>query len=212
MPAKFNDWSLLVENDEWRGNDPKASGHPLGMWTRFRMHKRNQSDVIQSKYNSKEQFHGKNDISWLKQKLKKDGRGTACCIDIEVKEDTVSETYKVGISHSSSNYEYVSRFYAFNAKRPPFELVALSGPFCLGFVNRERDRNAESQIYVLTDKKRLGKYDCPKISFLSGIIDFQKDPRYAVISYGVNDCYSRSIVVEKRKIVSLLNKSWRFVK
>ncbi|GFH61758.1 hypothetical protein CTEN210_18234 [Chaetoceros tenuissimus] len=188
--AKFKDRSL-VENDEWRGNDPNATGHPIGMWAKFRMHMRNQSDVIKSKSIIREQFHGKNDISWLKQKRGRDGRGTACCMDVEVQVVSDSnarktETYKVGISHSSSNYEYVSRFYAFNAKHPPFELIALSGPFCLGFVNRERDRNADSQIYVLADKKRLGKYDCPKISFLSGIIEYQKDPRYAVISYGVN--------------------------
>jgi hypothetical protein len=143
------------------------------------------------------------------------GRGTACCIDITF--DT-NVTLKVGISHYSTNRNYLSRFYAFDLTPPKFLLVALSGAFCFERMNKDIDMNAETQIFSSPDKNSFLNvsntlYDCPQITFASGIADYHADENYAIISYGVHDCYSRSIVVSKDVIKDLLNvnrsDSWK---
>jgi hypothetical protein len=135
-------------------------------------------------------------------------RGTACCIDLAW---SSNETVKVGISHGVSEERgYVSRFYAFETKSSRFRNVAVSGPFCLGRMT-EYDVNAETQIFPYPERYNLvignETYDCPKITFASGLVDYQADTNYAVLSYGVNDCYSRSIVISKDRIREFLNLS-----
>lgn len=48
-------------------------------------------------------------------------------------------------------------------------------------------------------------YNYPKITFGSGLVEYQVDPNYIMLSYGVNDCYSRSIVISKERIGEFLN-------
>jgi len=143
------------------------------------------------------------------------GRGTACCVDIEF--GTNQTSFKVGISHLTTDSRgYLSQFYAFDLRPPKFLNVAKSGYFCLGRMNPETDLNAETQIFPFPDSHNLHAsnitYDCPHITFLSGITEFQADKNYVVISYGVNDCYSRSIVVSKKRIIEFLDvnrtESW----
>ena len=43
-------------------------------------------------------------------------------------------------------------------------------------------------------------FDCPSIHFVSGISEYIGDSSKAILSYGVNDCYPRMIVVEKKDI------------
>jgi hypothetical protein len=133
-------------------------------------------------------------------------RGTACCIDLGWGDN---ETVKVGISHSvSSSRSYVSRFYAFDPTAERTPVKAVSGPFCLGG-SAENDVNADSQIFTSAEESKLfvanETYDCPRITFPSGIAEYQANPGYAIISYGVNDCFSRSMVVPKTVIKELLN-------
>ena len=133
-------------------------------------------------------------------------RGTACCIDLEW---GTNETVKVGISHAVSQERgYVSRLYAFETKSPRFKTVAVSGPFCLGKMS-EHDINAETQIFPFADRGNLNvgneTYDCPHIGFASGLVEYQADTNYAVLSYGINDCYSRSIVISKDRIREFLD-------
>jgi hypothetical protein len=86
--------------------------------------------------------------------------------------------------------------------------VAVNGPFCLGR-KAQTDINAETQIFPRPEKNNLivgnETYDCPHVTFASGLVDYQADTNYAVLSYGVNDCYSRSIVISKKRIVAFLN-------
>ena len=97
----------------------------------------------------------------------------------------------------------------------------MSGPFCFGGMKQETDVHAESQIFPLPDKSMLSHafevdgplYDCPHVTFPSGITEFQRDKEFVVISYGISDCYARSIVVSKSRIREYLDvngtESWR---
>lgn len=135
-------------------------------------------------------------------------RGTACCLDIVLIDS--NQTVKVGISHAVSTPErsYVSRFYAFETQSNDFKIVALSGPFCLSHASAH-DINFDTVTMIQNVNDRMmtlgGEiYDCPTISFLSGLVEYQADQNYAVLSYGVDDCYSRSIVISKAAIKEFL--------
>jgi len=137
-------------------------------------------------------------------------RGSACCIDMNIEGVQV----KVGISHVVSDVwgrVYFSRFYAFESE-PPFNIVAKSGLFCLSHAlpndigletvaaaQRDAHSNFTSSFDVFKHK-----YKCPKISFISGMIEMVGNPNMVIISYGVNDCYSRIIFVPKKKIKMVL--------
>eukprot|EP00548_Thalassiothrix_antarctica_P015548 CAMPEP_0194168208 /NCGR_PEP_ID=MMETSP0154-20130528/3248_1 /TAXON_ID=1049557 /ORGANISM="Thalassiothrix antarctica, Strain L6-D1" /LENGTH=487 /DNA_ID=CAMNT_0038879305 /DNA_START=128 /DNA_END=1592 /DNA_ORIENTATION=- len=133
-------------------------------------------------------------------------RGTACCVDLEWFN---GEPVKVGIAHTVSKKRgYISKFYAFETKTKLFSIRATSGPFCLGSM-KAYDHYAETQIFSHPDRLKLNisgvEFDCPHITFASGIAEYQADKNYVVISYGVNDCYSRSIVVSKERIFEFLS-------
>lgn len=178
---------------------------PNGTFSKPDSLKRDEKDIIHDWKEAKE--------NWLhlfpfNSKLWVSGgrwRGTACCVDVEFND---YETLKVGIAHIVSKKRgYVSRFYAFDTKNKNFSIVATSGPFCLGSM-KEHDLNAKAQIFPMADSVKLNlsnvEFDCPQITFASGIAEYQADKNYIVISYGVNDCYSRSIVVSKKRIRELL--------
>ncbi len=140
-------------------------------------------------------------------------RGTACCVDIDLFSDKEQRhmPMKVGIGQSvtKERRSYFSYFYAF-LPRPPFPIVALSGYFCLGGM-KATDRNLgthwmshqdgifNASMHVLNET-----YSCPQMTFVSSFMEKVDDPNILVISYGVNDCFSRSILVPKEKIQILL--------
>eukprot|EP00979_Chaetoceros_neogracilis_P005555 scaffold1014_cov274-Chaetoceros_neogracile.AAC.1 len=67
------------------------------------------------------------------------GRGTACCVDIDLGQN---QTFKVGISHFTTDSRgYISRFYAFDLRPPRFLIVAVSGPLCLGGIEQRFEPN-----------------------------------------------------------------------
>ena len=157
--------------------------------------------------------------------------GTACCVTLTLKNS--NEVVLVGISHTKTSgilnpwwlrdiyhtyygpppkgqfaighKRYLSRFVAYR-REPPFDVVARSGWFCLGFSepnetggNTLAGRNMEYRLDLFNET-----YNCPMIHFASGIADMYGDPSKAIISYGVADCYPRMIVVEKDAIAQRL--------
>ncbi len=135
-------------------------------------------------------------------------RGTACCGDMKYNGHDV----KIGITHTvTAERSYLHAFYAFKPY-PPFEIVAVPGYFCLGAL-QSSDVGYDS--HWMSKREGHGKdmdvkgerYDCPKVTFVTGITDMIHDRDSFVISYGVKDCYSRSIIVPKKKI-SILLSGW----
>ena len=186
---KFDEWQL-VPGGEFIGQNGKRS----------------ESDIIDNRNRKGEVPYNWDGVGW--KQTTREGRGTACCIDLELLAGGKKHSVKVGISHSvSAERGYVSQFYAFELKTGRSWVVAISGPFCFGG-KKEHDLNAEDQIFSFPDKSRLNVtnalYDCPHVTFASGLVEYQADANYVVISYGISDCYSRSIVVSKDRIREFL--------
>jgi hypothetical protein len=159
-------------------------------------------------------------------------RGTACCVTVQYQGRAV----RVGISHVKlhraksywtqdrlKRYEnvtytygwnrYLSRFLAYELD-PPFAVVGVSGWFCLGFGGTTTDADDDADGNPLAGRNtqyRLDlfeqSYDCPAIHFASGIAETVDDSTKAIISYGVNDCYPRIMIVDKKDIEHKLDPS-----
>jgi len=148
-------------------------------------------------------------------------RGTSQIIDMTLN----GAPFKVGISHSvaegwidketnerhTDHRTYLSQFYAFSPD-PPFEVVAITGHFCFNhmletddgysaqWVSERAMTNRTAPIMVHDEEIR-----CPLITFASGMTEMiGRDGNNVIITYGVDDCYSRSIIVPKKKIELLL--------
>mmetsp|Transcript_771 Transcript_771/g.1524 ORF Transcript_771/g.1524 Transcript_771/m.1524 type:complete len:240 (+) Transcript_771:236-955(+) len=153
--------------------------------------------------------------------------GSACCVPI-IWRDGSGHKRKLlmGVSHTktrrgkaikkSKMYNYVSRLYAFDPI-PPFDIIARSGYFCLGFgLNKfldnpqhdEAEQSDNDQVWGATNEYKLNVrddfFECPRIHFVSGITEKIDDPDTVVISYGINDCYPRVLEVSKNFLVQLL--------
>ena len=142
-------------------------------------------------------------------------RGTSQIIDMVL----AGRKVKVGISHTVSEERenhtdkraYLSQFYAF-LPFPPFEIVAISGHFCFNHMHEkdvgysaqwisERPKDNRTAPILINNET----FRCPIISFASGMIEMiGHNGNNIIITYGVNDCYSRSILVPKKKIELLL--------
>lgn len=156
--------------------------------------------------------------------------GTACCATLSL---SPGQHVLVGISHTKTSgirnpwwtrdiygrynghrnettikigaKRYLSRLVAYRSQ-PPFDVVARSGWFCLGFGgagepggNGLAGRNLRYTLDLFRDS-----YECPHVHFASGIAEHAADPSKVVISYGVADCYPRMIVVEKEDLARRL--------
>jgi len=104
---------------------------------------------------------------------------------------------------------FVSRFVAYDTEYP-FDIVAVSGWFCLGFASDPVElshpqrstlagKNLNFRLDIFDDV-----YDCPVIHFPSGFSEVVGNSSRAIIGYGVNDCHPRMFVVEKEEIVRML--------
>jgi len=159
--------------------------------------------------------------------------GSACCVSILWKDGEnhgAGRRLLLGFSHrktriKAGKYNYVSRVYAFEPN-PPFDIVARSGFFCLGFaptslhdhgsgnspsLQMGGDEALESdneQIWGATREYKLKikneEFNCPRIHFVTGIAEKMGDEEMVIVSYGVNDCYPRMVEVSKDFLVSLL--------
>jgi len=135
--------------------------------------------------------------------------GTACCIGVILE----GKQTNVGITHQKTKKitspwwtkdirekyndkipgtRYLSRFVAYNVE-PPFDIVKVSGWFCLGF-----QEGGESLPYKLDLFNAT--YACPIIHFPSTVAEVVGDSTKAIIGYGINDCTHRFIVVRKEEI------------
>lgn len=157
-------------------------------------------------------------------------RGSACCVSIQwsSRENGGDETTRqllLGFSHrktkkgskkegtNKNSYNYVSRVYAFEPT-PPFNIVARSGLFCLGFANagaeatdsENEQLHGSANEYKLTIEEQV--YDCPRIHFITGITEKIDDKETVIVSYGVNDCYPRMMEVKKEFLIDLLKGSF----
>ena len=136
-------------------------------------------------------------------------RGSGCCVEISNDNTTVL----IGISHTRTidqglifHHQYVSRLYAMEPF-PPFNIVAKTGFFCLGYGKSDENRGNVQVGFnekLLQINKKGKKYKCPAISFVSSLSEHATNSSLAIISYGVNDCYPRMIAVEKAELTSML--------
>ncbi|KAL7540121.1 hypothetical protein ACHAWF_011313 [Thalassiosira exigua] len=148
--------------------------------------------------------------------------GSACCVTILWKDERddgrgEDRPLLLGFSHRKprrvlpkrSLYNYVSRVYAFEP-HPPFNIVARSGFFCLGFAQSSGNatQSDNEQVWGAAHDQNLSflgvRFNCPRIHFVTGIAEKVGDEGTAIVSYGVNDCYPRMIEVSKEFLVSLL--------
>lgn len=165
-------------------------------------------------------FITKTDVKLYNNRTMLIGRdsGSTCCVKIKWKahDSDKERELLLGFSHRKTMqnpkyyaYSYVSRVYAFEPNAP-FDIVARSGFFCLGFAtDNEKNVSQNEQVRGAADKHKLKLWqqvfvDCPRIHFVTGITEKYGDEETVIISYGVNDCYPRMIEVSKEFLVSLL--------
>jgi hypothetical protein len=137
----------------------------------------------------------------------------------------------LGISHSKTKFRTAATrdslpgnvsanhfFSAFYAMEPhePYTVRARSGRFCLGFsdVNEtivrddDHNNNNNNNPYARSNMVRLrlggNHYDCPRIHFVSGMVEKANDPSRIIIAYGIQDCAPRFIEVAKQQILEML--------
>jgi hypothetical protein len=146
-------------------------------------------------------------------------RGGACCATIV---DNQGRKLLLGVSHNKIVHHrftadflsqkgipkntYFSSFYAMQPSSP-YNVVARTGRFCLGFPSHE-EMQASGHPYrqLAAFPAVIGgiTYKCPRIHYVTGIVDKVDDPSKLIVSYGINDCFSRFVVVEKADVVRML--------
>ena len=112
--------------------------------------------------------------------------------------------------------QYLSRWYAFDTTEP-FQVIAQSGLFCLGYPDSDEVKSQPVIQTTLWKKMHFGGdlvetdgdnsllvLDCPRIHFVSGIVEKASDPSRVIVAYGVNDCFSRLVEVDKASILRSL--------
>jgi hypothetical protein len=146
-------------------------------------------------------------------------RGSACCIKLS---GPSTGSLLVGISHvrlyrhplvfpptfNTSSFirgdlSFLSRFYAFQPTAP-YNIVAKSGVFCLGWPTQAERGSSPFQHLGETFKLIEHFDDCPAISYVSGMTLKADDPSTAIIAYGINDCTARMVEIDVSEIKRLL--------
>jgi hypothetical protein len=115
---------------------------------------------------------------------------------------------------------FFSSFYAMEPF-PPYKTVARSGKFCLGMDDTKDDRtrgrmetaaadhhHPHPYLHMQRETLKIGTAEeypkCPRIHFVSGMTEKADDPSQVIISYGVNDCVSKFVILDKQPILRLL--------
>lgn len=144
-------------------------------------------------------------------------RGSYCCVPITVK----GQRLLLGIAHSKTRYNhkqgtdaysegqiqanhFFSSFYAIQ-DRAPYNVVARSGKFCLGFAQDKDESDNPYTMMNVVPLQLMGKtFDCPRIHFVTGMVEKADDSSKVIISYGINDCVPRMVVMDKIEIIQIL--------
>lgn len=139
--------------------------------------------------------------------------GSSCCVEIV---STDGRELFLGVSHQRSRpgeasrfgvgaLMYTSTFYAME-RQAPYHVVARSGRFCLGFPSGEEiAASTNPYAYMHTTRLTVGdEYECPRIHFIGGMLVKADEPDKLVLTYGVNDCYSRVAVLSMADVISML--------
>ena len=140
-----------------------------------------------------------------------DDRGSACCVSIQHPD---GRSLRLGISHSKTIFgkgnrklasnQFFSSFYAFEAESP-YKVVARTGRFCFGFSSESERDNPYSKMQMSTMKMISIEYPrCPRIHFVSGMVEKADDPTKLIVAYGVNDCVPRMVVIDKSDVLRML--------
>jgi hypothetical protein len=154
-------------------------------------------------------------------------RGSACCVEIpdarpsqHTGNASIAAPLLLGVSHSKTRFRqytqrehgnlranhFFSSFYAMESTEP-YTVVARSGQFCLGFAPaQETDRGQNpyahmNQSPLIVDKAYAS---CPRIHFVSGVVEKADDPTQVIVAYGINDCIPRMVQVAKVDISRML--------
>jgi hypothetical protein len=152
-------------------------------------------------------------------------RGSACCVEIpdprQQRLSNVNASLLLGISHSKTKYNgratrnnltgnlsannFFSSFYAMEAIEP-YTVVARSGMFCLGFSPAQEAVQGQNPYAHMNHNPLIidKAFDCPRIHFVSGMVEKFDDPSQIILAYGINDCVPRMVQVAKSDIVSML--------
>ena len=143
-------------------------------------------------------------------------RGSSCCVPFQ---DQNGQELLLGISHSKTRFiskelrsdlkgnvaanEFFSSFYVMEPTAP-YQVIARTGRFCLGFSSPEE---VKSNPFALsnTEPLQIGQtYNCPRIHFVSGMVEKADDPSKVIVTYGINDCVPRMVVISKLSISEML--------
>ena len=141
-------------------------------------------------------------------------RGSACCS--RMTNPWTGKDYLVGVAHPETPFPgntlpegvepniYFSRFFAMEASKP-YTIISRSGAFCFGYSNPEEVKDT-----VLWNEQSIpmtmgnATFRCPKIHFVMSMVDNVANNSQVIISYGVSDCTSRFIMVNKVDIQAML--------
>ena len=143
-------------------------------------------------------------------------RGSSCCVPFQ---DQNGKELLLGISHSKTRFkakekrdnlkgnvaanEFFSSFYVMEPTAP-YRVIARTGRFCFGFSSPEE---LESNPFALsnTEKLQIGQtYNCPRIHFVSGMVEKAGDASRVIVAYGINDCVPRMVEISKKDISEML--------
>ena len=161
-------------------------------------------------------------------------RGGACCVPISDPRRSThgNSNLLLGISHTKTPFQrkklenitegnhYLSRFYAFE-NEAPYRVVALSGYFCLpanpfltdlastgtdGNAGHDTDHNPLVGLPLWRPLSLGGTtyLECPAIHFVTGMTEKAGDNSRMIVAYGVSDCTSWFIEVDKSDVIELL--------
>jgi len=102
---------------------------------------------------------------------------------------------------------YLSRIFAFN-ENSPYDIVVRSGKFCLGFSEEPESGHPLWNLPRWSNESKMifsrEVINCPRIHFVTGMTEKDDDESKIIIAYGVMDCLSRFVEVDKSEIVEML--------
>ena len=121
--------------------------------------------------------------------------GGGCCVHVMPDERLGTPEVLIGVSHYHSlDYQYLQQFYAFRHE-PPFDIVALSDPFC--FTGSSWKKRALLLHQNVT-------YPCAFIQMTMSIAQKPGDGATLLFGVGMNDCEGRIVQVRTHEVLEML--------